>query len=199
MVGVATITFWLTPNSISSGSFSKAALKNTSPGRKSTTNSGVKSNCSKYAFRPSAAMWFRTCRAWSLNLAARVSSSGASIASRYASSGAFESTTMFLPPGSCTTMSGRSRPSSPVGRLLLEEVAMFEHPGHLDHAAQLDFAPAAAGLRAAERLDQVGRLAAQLLLRLRERADLLRSGRCRPRSAPSRSPATWRPPCPATP
>ena len=50
---------------------------------------------------------------------------------------------------------------------------MLQHAGHFDHALQLDFAPAAADLRTPQRLDQVGRLAAQLLLRLRQRFDLL--------------------------
>ena len=58
--------------------------------------------------------------------------------------------------------------------LLRLEVAVLEHPGHLDDAAQLDLAPAAADVRAvAERADEVAGLAAQLLLRLGERAHLL--------------------------
>ena len=118
-------------------------------------------------------MWLRTCRAWSLNFAARVSSSGASMASRYASNGAFESTTMFLRPGKLHDQVGPQPAVFVVGRLLLDEIAMFQHAGHFHHAAQLDFAPAAAGLRTPQGLHQIGRLAAQVLLRFRKRADLL--------------------------
>lgn len=45
VVGVARITRLSVPNSIRVGSCSRAALKNISPGRKRTTNSGEGSNC----------------------------------------------------------------------------------------------------------------------------------------------------------
>jgi hypothetical protein len=41
-VGVARITLWPTPNSMSSGPCSKAVLKKVFPGRKRTTNSGAR-------------------------------------------------------------------------------------------------------------------------------------------------------------
>ena len=47
VVGVARITRSPTPNSISSGSCCRAALKNISPGRNSTTNSGAGLNWSQ--------------------------------------------------------------------------------------------------------------------------------------------------------
>jgi hypothetical protein len=51
-------------------------------------------------------------------------------------------------------------------RRLLDEVAVGEHPGHLDHSAQLDLAPAAAHDRRAQGRDEVAGLRTQLLLRL---------------------------------
>ena len=50
-------------------------------------------------------------------------------------------------------------------RRLLVEVAVLEHPGELDHALQLHFAPASAHARRAQRADQVLGLEPQLLLR----------------------------------
>src|SRR5262249_46307358 len=45
------------------------------------------------------------------------------------------------------------------------EVAVLEHPGHLDDPAELDLAPTAADVRpVAERADEVAGLASQLLL-----------------------------------
>jgi len=60
VVGVARMTFCATPNSINSGSCSKAALKKFSPGRKSTTNSGEGPNCSQYDLLASCPKWVRT-------------------------------------------------------------------------------------------------------------------------------------------
>ena len=63
------------------------------------------------------------------------------------------------------------------------EVAVLEHAGHLDDAAQLDLAPAPADVRpVAERADEVARLAAQLLLRLGELPHLRRELRVRARA-----------------
>jgi hypothetical protein len=56
---------------------------------------------------------------------------------------------------------------------LLVEVAVVEHARHLDHAPQLHLAPAPPDVRLAQRLDEVRRLAAELRLRLGERAHLL--------------------------
>ena len=61
------------------------------------------------------------------------------------------------------------------------EVAVLEHAGHLDHATELDLAPAAADVRpVAQRADEVARLAAELLLRLGELAHLGRELRVGP-------------------
>ena len=49
-------------------------------------------------------------------------------------------------------------------RLLLVEVAVLDHPRHLDDAPQLDLAPAAADVRRAQRGHEVPGLRAQLLL-----------------------------------
>ena len=65
---------------------------------------------------------------------------------------------------------------APVGvrdRRLLGEVAVREHSGKLDHALELDLAPAAAHVRRAERRAEVSRLGAELLLPLRQRLHLL--------------------------
>ena len=75
------------------------------------------------------------------------------------------------------------RPDAPVVRrdmVLRLEVAVLEHPGHLDDAAELDLAPAAADVRpVAKRAHEVAGLAAQLLLRLGQLAHLLGERRVR--------------------
>ena len=62
---------------------------------------------------------------------------------------------------------------------LLDEVAVRDHPGELDHALQLHLAPAAANVRRAQRGDEVARLLPEPVLalddapqELRDRADL---------------------------
>src|SRR5258707_8305514 len=63
---------------------------------------------------------------------------------------------------------------------LRDEVDVLEHPGHLDDAAQLHLAPAAAHVRAvAQRADEVARFAPQLLLRLHQLTHLLGERRVR--------------------
>ena len=56
--------------------------------------------------------------------------------------------------------------------VLLGEVAVVEHPGEFDHAPELDFAPAPAHVGPAQRVDEVGRLAAQQVLHFQQRAHL---------------------------
>ena len=89
-------------------------------------------------------MCSRTCLVWSRSLASRTASSSVSTASRYAKYGTLASTMTFLPPGNLTTRSGTSRPSSVHRALFFFEMAVLEHPGHLDHAPELDLAPAPA-------------------------------------------------------
>ena len=60
-----------------------------------------------------------------------------------------------------------------VDALLFDEIAVFQHSGHFDHAAQLDFAPAPADLGPAQGLDQVRGLAAEQVLRFAHRFHLL--------------------------
>ena len=81
---------------------------------------------------------------------------------------------MFLRPGKLDDQVGPQPTVIRVGRLLFDKIAMFQHAGHLDHPPKLDFAPAPSGLRAPQRLDQVRRLGAEVLLRFRKRLDLLR-------------------------
>ena len=61
-----------------------------------------------------------------------------------------------------------------VGRagLLFGEVAVVEHPGEFDDAAELDFAPAPAHVGAAQGVDEVVGFAAQEVLNLQQRTDL---------------------------
>ena len=61
-----------------------------------------------------------------------------------------------------------------VDGLLLGEVTVLHHAGELDHAPQLQLAPAAADARALERIDQPLRLAAQLPADGIERRDALK-------------------------
>jgi hypothetical protein len=56
---------------------------------------------------------------------------------------------------------------------LLDEVAVLQQPGHLDHPAQLQLAPAAAHVRGAQRGDQCGGLLTQQRRGLADGADLL--------------------------
>jgi len=55
---------------------------------------------------------------------------------------------------------------------LLDEVAMLDHPRHLDDATQLQLAPAPARGRLAQCLDEVQRLTAQVDLTVGQRAHL---------------------------
>ena len=82
------------------------------------------------------------------------------------------STTTCLPPGRRTSRSGRSAPVFGRAALLLAEVAPCEHAGHLDDAAQLHLAPAAAHVRGAQRAHEARRLALQLLTRLRHQIEV---------------------------
>ena len=63
VVGLAGTTRSAAPNSMSDGSCCSAALKNASPGRNITTNSGVASNWLQYALLASFVMCSRTWRA----------------------------------------------------------------------------------------------------------------------------------------
>ena len=58
-------------------------------------------------------------------------------------------------------------------RGLRAEIAVLQHAGHFDHAAQLNFTPPSARARRAQRGHQFARLAAQLRLRLDQAAHLL--------------------------
>ncbi len=71
-------------------------------------------------------------------------------------------------------MSGRSVALAGLDRALLDEVAVRDHPGHLDHVAQLDLAPRAARRGALQRGHEVARLLAQRADALAELADHLR-------------------------
>ena len=119
-------------------------------------------------------MCVRTCRACSPSSGWRAASSGASSARRYASSGAFASMTIRLPPGSRTMTSGRMRPSSSPGIVCCSVKSQCSTmPGELDDALQLELAPAAADAGTLERVGQAPRLVAQTLPGGVERGDLL--------------------------
>ena len=79
------------------------------------------------------------------------------------------------------------------------EVAVLEHPGHLDDSPQLDLAPARRALRpVAQGADEVPGLAAELALRLGELAHLRRSAPSTRACARPRAPAACRRPSGAT-
>ena len=59
-----------------------------------------------------------------------------------------------------------------VGALLLVEIAVVQHAGHLDHPAKLNLTQRP-HLRTAKGLDEVGRLALKLPLRFHQRLHLL--------------------------
>ena len=115
-------------------------------------------------------MCWRICRTWSVMAAAFASSSGASTARRYASSGTFESTTTFLPPASLTTMSGRTdgRRRNPT---LLEEIAVREHPA-FSTTRRSCISPHRPRTPGRRRGDELSRLGQDLRLALGKRADL---------------------------
>ena len=98
----------------------------------------------------------------------------------YAWPATFASTTTLPPPGILHDEIGPD--ASVVGRhvVLRLEVAVLEHPRHLDDSAELDLSPAAADVRpVAERAHEVAGLAAQLLLGLPELPHLLGERRVR--------------------
>lgn len=82
VVGVARMTPWSTPCSMSVESCPSADEKMASFGRNRTTNSGVCSNCSWYFFDESCWMWVRTWDAWRASRVSRSLSSSVSMASR---------------------------------------------------------------------------------------------------------------------
>ena len=69
---------------------------------------------------------------------------------------------------------------------LLGEIAMREHARHLDRAAQLQLAPAAARGRLPQRLDEIARLATQVHLSLLQRPAPWSAASRRRLRAPSR-------------
>ena len=124
-------------------------------------------------WRPARRRAPRRCRACASRWVSRPRSSRASIAVRYASNGAFAST---------TTVPAAVQPDHQVGADalvvggggdLLGEVAVLQHAGRLDDAAQLVLAPAAPHLRRAQRGHQLLGLGAQLAGDGAHRPDLL--------------------------
>ena len=113
-VGPVSSTLFASAYSVSVGSASKAADSSASPGTKQTTKSGEFSNWRQYSLEASFWTWVRTWFACVRSCWVRTSSSVASIASRYADSGTFESTTTSALSGRCTTRSGRWSASSSV-------------------------------------------------------------------------------------
>ena len=142
-----------------------------------TTNSGAGWKCRQYAFAASTSTWARTARACAASSRSDSRPSPRSIASSQAANGTLASTGMVRPPDSRTTRSGRAidRPAERSRRHahLGVEVAVLGHPGQLDDALQLDLAPAAADLRAAQRPGQRPGLVRQLRRRPVQRRDLL--------------------------
>ena len=69
---------------------------------------------------------------------------------------------------------GPQRSLAGLDRALLDEVAVGDHPGHLDHVAQLDLPPGAARGGPLQRRDEVAGLLAQRADAVAELADHLR-------------------------
>ena len=149
-VGEAGMTLFDSASSWSDGSTSSAASQDDSSWRNITTNSGVAGSCRQYAFWPSVWMWSRTCRAWSAmparaRLRRRPPPRAPAGSPRATPSSRSRSTSR---PGSFTITSGRSTPPSSPGIVCCSSKSQYgQHPGHLDHAPQLDLAPLAAHLR----------------------------------------------------
>ena len=110
-------------------------------------------------------MWSRTWRAWSRSLATRSSSSRAESDSRYAWPANFASTTTVFEPGSLHDEVGAETAVFRRHVRLRLEVAVLEHPRHLDDSPELDLSPAAAHVRpVAEGAHEVPGLGAELAL-----------------------------------
>ena len=172
VVGVARITCWFTPSSISDGSCSSAALRNVSPGMKSTTNSVRHrigpSSSSRISLRCGPEPGGRDRRLREPLLVVSVATATRGWPGRRTSHRRRRSWSRGASrPGRGGDASSRRH----VGLRL--EVAVLEHPRHLDDAPELDLAPAAADVGpVAQRADEVSRLAAELVLSLRELAHL---------------------------
>ncbi len=175
VVGVARMIFRSTPCSINAGSCSSAAEKKFSPGKNSTTNSGAAGNWSQYALRvsvidvradvPGVAAQVRGALALGHPVAGgvevRVDGSLGVDNHRFAAGQAHE----HVGPQPRALVVERAA-------LLFHEIAVVEHPGEFDDAAELDFAPAPAHVGPAQGVDEVVRLAAQEVLDFQQRAHL---------------------------
>ena len=173
--GVARTTRSAMACSSRAGSAEQAAARNASPGTKQTTSSGEGSKAVQYSLAARTSTCERRARACAAAArCCRSSSADPSLASRKAASGAFASTTTCLPPGRCTTRSGRTpTPSGVVADACGGEVDPGEHAGVLDDPTQLDLAPGAAGGGGAQRAGQRRRLRAQRLAGGADGLDLL--------------------------
>ena len=160
------MTRFSTPHSISDGSCSSAALKNISPGRNITTNSGVDATLVEVALRRRAARCApRTCCAWSGEqllarlFVRRLERAQVGVERR-------------LGVDDDLLAAGQPHDRRPAGsghrrrrlnRALLGEIAVLDHPGELDDALQLQLAPAAADAGPLEGVGQPARFVAQAL------------------------------------
>ena len=118
-------------------------------------------------------MCSRVWRAWRARCSSRSSSLGASSDRQIGIERHLRVDHHELAAGRRTSMSGRSGPS-PVHRALLEEVAVGDHPRHLDDVAQLDLAPGPARGGSLQRRDEVAGLLSQRAHPVAELADHLR-------------------------
>ena len=143
------MTLFDSASSCSDGSTSSAASHDDSSWRNITTNSGVAGSCRQYAFWPS----FWMCVA---HLARVVGHAGRArrvvgallVRAEVAGERHLRVDHDRLAAGQLHDHVGAEHAAVVArDRLLLVEVAVGQHPGHLDHPPQLDLAPAAARVR----------------------------------------------------
>ena len=179
-----------TPNSMSDGSCSSAALKNISPGRNMTTNSGLDGTSRRSSPSPPscdevrahlprvigeqrlARRFVRRLERAQVRVERRLRVDDDVLAAGQADDD--------VGPHAAIVVA--------VDRLLLLEIAVLDHAGELDDALQLQLAPAAADARPLERVDQAPRLGLQILAGRVERRDALQQLRAVLRRAAARRP-----------
>ena len=198
VVGVAIRTRRAIASSISVGSASSAAPYRCSPGRNMTTKSGAESSPAQYALSASDLTCLRSSRAWSRRCCSRSASSRRLVGVEHALQRRLGVDDDVLAAGQADDqVRAQHVVSSPASGALLDEVAVADHPGELDHVAQLHLAPLAAGVRLAQRGDQRAGLGPQPLARSRSASAAGPRAARATRAAPGRARAAGRRPGPS--
>ena len=148
-------------------------MSSESPGTNATTNSGERSTFFQYSFFASASTWFRSWRPW---FARQRSPLRLVVGFVRVEEGLEWDLRVDGDVPSARKVHDHVRPDPPVvgvGGHLLVEVAVLEHPRHLDDPAQLHLAPPTPGLGGAQRGHQVAGLLLELVVGGREVLHLL--------------------------